>query len=93
MSNMYKAVIHLRVQPGSSKNVIDGRYGDSIRVKITAAPEQGKANTAVINLLSDKLRIAKSAIEIIRGHSSRNKVVVINGIEEDEVLRCLLAED
>jgi uncharacterized protein (TIGR00251 family) len=90
---MYKTVIHLRVQPATSKNIIDGRYGNSVRVKITAAPEQGKANAALVDLLSDKLKIAKSAIEIIRGHSSRNKVVVINGIEEDEVLRCLLAED
>jgi uncharacterized protein len=53
--------------------VTDGEY----RVSVHAAAERGKANQAVIALLAGHFRVPKSAIEIIRGHSSRKKLISI----------------
>lgn len=72
-------ILSIRTQPGSSKNRIIGEYGGRLKLTVTAAPEKGKANKAVIELLADTLRIHESSIHIISGESSRDKRVLIEG--------------
>lgn len=72
-------ILSIRTQPGSSKNRIIGEYGGRLKLAVTAAPEKGKANKAVIELLADTLRIHESSIHIISGESSRDKRVLIEG--------------
>lgn len=84
------STINFRIQPGARRNEISGEYGNGIKVRLTAPPEQGKANQALISLLAEKTRLKENQISIIRGHTSRNKVVVFNGIEETEVRKKLL---
>lgn len=72
-------ILSVRTQPGSSKNRIIGEYGGRLKLAVTAAPEKGKANKAVIELLADTLRIHESSIHIISGESSRDKRVLIEG--------------
>ncbi|OOP57524.1 MAG: hypothetical protein AYP45_02995 [Candidatus Brocadia carolinensis] len=72
-------LLSIRTQPGSSKNRIIGEYGGRLKLAVTAAPEKGKANKAVIELLADTLRIHESSIHIISGESSRDKRVLIEG--------------
>lgn len=50
-------------------------------MRVTVPPEGGKANRAVIELLSKALKVPKSSIEVVRGETSRNKVVFIEGID------------
>ena len=69
--------LRVRVQPKASRNQIDGYQADTLRLRVTAPPEDGKANAAVVALLADTLGIAKSKIQIARGHSSRDKVIEV----------------
>ena len=75
----------VRVQPKASKDRILREHGGALKVSVTAAPEKGKANAAVIVLLSEKLGVPKSSIEIIRGETSRLKTVRIRGVAKETV--------
>lgn len=62
----------VRVTPKAARNAVVAQ-GDTIRVYVTSAPEDGKATKAVINLLAKSLGIAKSRLVLIRGATSRDK--------------------
>lgn len=83
------ATIKVRVQPRASKNEIAGYHGDALRVRVTAPPEGGRANEAVTGILADALGVAKSRISIIRGTASREKVVAVESLSQEEVQRRL----
>ncbi len=78
-------ILSIRTQPGSSKNRIIGEYGGRLKLAVTAAPEKGKANKAVIELLAGTLRINESSIQIISGESSRDKRLMIEGLTPEDV--------
>lgn len=86
-------ILSIRTQPGSSKNRIIGEYGGRLKLAVTAAPEKGKANKAVIELLADTLRINASSIHIISGESSRDKRFVIEGLTLEDVTASLNQRD
>ncbi len=65
------------VQPRSSKNMIAGIYGDAIKIKLTAPPVNGAANRMCIKYLANILKIPQSKIEIISGHTSRTKHLLV----------------
>jgi len=79
--------IKVRVQPKSSRNQVDGFQDGALRVRVTAAPTEGQANAAVIALLAKTLGVSKSRRGIIRGYSSRDKVVSVDTLTEQEVRR------
>jgi len=79
----------VKVVPGSSRNRIAGWLGDTLRVRVTAPPERGKANAAVESLLVDVLGIANGRARIVSGGSSPRKVVEIFGLSESEARRRL----
>jgi len=79
--------IKIRVQPKSSRNQVDGFQDGALRVRVTAAPAEGQANAAVIAILAKTLGVSKSRLEIIRGYSSRDKVVSVDTLTEQEVQR------
>ena len=66
-------LLHVRVQPKARANAVKGWHGDALRVSVTAAPEDGKANSAVIALLAETFGIAPSSISLVRGVTSRDK--------------------
>jgi uncharacterized protein (TIGR00251 family) len=74
-------LIKFHVQPGARKNEIVGKYGDAIKVKLITPPVEGRANEALIDFLAEKLGIAKSKITIIRGQTSRQKLLSIEAVE------------
>ena len=79
----------VRVQPRASRNEIAGSYGDGIKIRLTAPPVEGAANTELIAFLSRTLRVPKSDIRITRGERSRSKVVEVIGIDSDLLQRKL----
>ena len=83
------ATIKVRVQPRASKDEILGCRGDALRVRVTAPPEGGRANEAVIGLLAGALDVPKSRVNIIRGMASREKLVMIESLTREEVQRRL----
>jgi len=67
----------IRVTPKASSNRIKIEDDGTIRVYVTTAPEDGKANKKVIELLSKELKIAKSRFTIVKGQKSKDKVITI----------------
>lgn len=72
--------VNVKVQPRSSKQGVE-IIGDTLKVRLTAPPVDGAANEQLKRILSETLGIRKSSIRIIRGLSSRDKVVSIEGVE------------
>lgn len=81
--------LRLRARAGARKNVIDGGHGGALKVSVTTAPERGRANEALERLLAEALRVSASAVRIVSGHTSRDKVVEIDGLAPEEVRRRL----
>lgn len=66
-----------------------GRDGDAWKVRVGAAPEHGRANDAVLDLLATTLSVPRRHVTLVAGHRARDKVVQLDGIEEEETLRRL----
>ena len=79
----------LSVTPGASRDKLVGRHGEGWKARVTAAPERGRANDAVIALLAGVLRIDRGSIRVVAGHAARRKVVEIDGLDEEEAGRRL----
>lgn len=82
----------VHVTPKSRANAIDvtGSGADArIRVRVTAAPEEGKANEAVVALLAERLGLSRRALRVAGGASSRAKWIEADGLEEAELWRRL----
>ncbi|MBM9538168.1 DUF167 domain-containing protein [Desulfobulbus alkaliphilus] len=74
-------LVRLHVQPRAASNGLAGLRGDALRLRLTAPPVDGKANTAVIAMLAKILGLPKSAVSLKSGHQSRTKSVVVTGID------------
>jgi uncharacterized protein len=74
-------ILPVRAQPGARRNEIRGEQDGMLKVCVTQSPEKGKANKALIELLSKKLGLKKSQIELISGETSHQKRFLIRGIE------------
>lgn len=75
----------VRVVPRARRNQISGLHGDALKVRLTAPPVEGAANAALLKFLADQLGIRSAAVEIVTGHSSRQKTVRVTGLPIDEV--------
>lgn len=73
-------IIKIKVEPRSSRKGLAGIAGDTVKVKVHSPPVGGAANEELVEVLSEKLGIKKSSIKILRGESSKNKIVEIEGI-------------
>ena len=81
--------LHLRVAPGAARTGVVGRHGAAWKVRVAAAAEAGKANDAVVRLLAETLRLPRRDVEIVSGHTARDKVAAVRGIDADETERRL----
>ena len=73
--------LKIRVSPGQRRDAVVGPHGDALRLMVRAAPERGKANQAVVALLAEACGVARSAVRLVAGESSRDKRVVVVGID------------
>ena len=81
--------LRLRVSTGARANAIVGKYGEGWKVRVTAAPEDGKANDAVLRLLSERLELPIKSVTLVSGPSSRDKIVELTGVDAAEAERRL----
>jgi uncharacterized protein (TIGR00251 family) len=79
--------LSLKVVPGSSRDEVMGWLGDSLKVKVKAPPEKGRANEAVVALLADRLGVDASSIAAVSGHGSPAKVVAVDGMDDEAIRR------
>ena len=81
--------VRVRVSPGARRTELVGLHGDAWKVRVAAAPERGRANEAVLDLLSRELELPRGAVSIASGHAAREKVVLLEGIDRAESERRL----
>ena len=84
-------VLPVRAQPGARKTELKGAQGGALKAAVTQVAEKGKANQALIALLSKRLRLRKSQVRLLTGETSRQKRFLIMDIALDE-LQARLAE-
>lgn len=84
-----QAHLRLRVSPGAARPAVVGRHGDGWKVRVAAAPEDGRANAAVVRLLAEALALRERDVAIVSGRASRDKTVALTGIGPDEIERRL----
>lgn len=82
-------VIHLLVQPRASKNEVVGAQGDELKVRLTSPPVEGAANRLCCEFIAKKLGLAKSAVTLEAGETSRHKRLFLPGVSAIDVLAAL----
>jgi len=84
-------VLPVRAQPGARKNAVTGEHSGALKVYVTAPPQDGRANEALVELLIEVLGVKRSQVEFIGGHSSRDKRFLIRGIKKDTLVAKIAA--
>jgi uncharacterized protein len=84
------ADLAIRVQPRAKRNEVAGERAGAVLIRVSAPPVDGKANEAVCRLIAERAGVPRSAVRIVRGESSRDKVVRIDGLSADEARTVLL---
>ena len=84
-------LLRVRVTPAAGRDGLLGWQGDLLRLSVTAPAERGRANEAALRLLADALGLPRQRLRIVRGHTSRQKVIAVEGLDEAEVRARLAA--
>ena len=76
-------VVQIRIVPNSSKNeiILEEEF---VKVKITAQPVENKANKALVEFLSKQFKVPKTSIEILKGHTSKDKTLLFSTPDENK---------
>ena len=82
--------LRVRVVPNAKINKVVGEHGGAIKIKLRAPAVEGRANSALISFLADELNISERAIVTQQGLRSRDKLIRISGLTEEDVRRGLL---
>jgi uncharacterized protein (TIGR00251 family) len=81
--------LRLRVSPGARRTELAGRHGDGWKVRVSAPPERGRANDAVLDLLAETVELPRRSLSIVSGQNGREKVILMEGIGPAEAERRL----
>jgi uncharacterized protein (TIGR00251 family) len=84
-----RVTLTLYIQPGASRSEVAGVHGDALKIRLAAAPVDGKANAALITFVAERLQVAKSALTLKSGQTSRRKVLEVLGAPPDARQRLL----
>ena len=82
-------LLHAKVQPRASRNEISGVLGSELKIKVTAPPVDSAANQALVGFIAECLGCSRASVQIVRGATSRHKVLSIQGVPPDAIERCL----
>lgn len=77
--------LNVKAQPSATKDEVIGLLGNSLKVRVQAAPEHGKANLAIEKLLAKTLGLKKSQVSVVAGLHNPHKVVEIEGLNQQEI--------
>ena len=86
---MREVKISLHVYPNAPRNQLVGFSDGVLGVKIAAPPVKGQANRELVAFLSQVLGVGKSSLAILKGHTSRNKLISVSGLSQQEVMQRL----
>ena len=82
-------LIRLLVQPRASKNEIVGVHGEELKIRLTSPPVEGAANRLCCEFVAKRLGVAKGAVDLVAGETSRHKRLLVRGVDAETVLRRL----
>jgi uncharacterized protein (TIGR00251 family) len=80
------ALLSVKLQPRASRNEIGDPLGGELRIKVTAPPVDAAANEALVRLLAERLGCPRSKVELLRGQTSRHKLVKLHGVKASDAL-------
>ncbi len=80
-----EVLVDVLVQPRASREKVGPVHGDRLKLAVTAPPVDGEANAAVIALLARALDVARGAVEVSAGASSRRKTIRVRGLSAEQV--------
>lgn len=80
-----KITIEVHLQPGATNNEIMSLRDGILRVRVAAPPHQGQANRALLTFLAQILALSRSNLSLIRGNTSRHKVIAVQGLSPEEL--------
>lgn len=86
------SVLAVRAQPGARKNGVQGEQAGALKVAVTAPPEDGRANAALVEVLREWLGVKRSQVELVGGPTSRNKSFLVRGVTPAELAALLSAK-
>lgn len=81
--------IAVHAVPGASRSAVAGRHGDALKIRIAVAPEAGRANAAIAELLADLLGVRVGDVELVQGSRHRAKRFRVRGLAAAEAVRLL----
>ena len=79
--------LRLHIQPGAKKTEVAGLHGEALKIRLAAPPVDGKANACLIAFLAKQFGVAKAAISLVSGETSRAKRVHVSGVDPASVTR------
>ncbi len=80
----------IRVQPRAKRTEVAGEREGAVVIRVSAPPVDGRANEAVCRLIAERLGVPKSAVQVVRGHTARDKQVRVDGVSADQIRQRLL---
>ena len=89
---MQAAMMSIRVQPRAKRDEVVGERAGAIVVRVTAPPVDGKANAALCAFIARKLRISPGRVDVVRGQTSRDKTVRVEGVTQENLRNALLGQ-
>jgi len=82
-------VFSVKAIPGAKKTGITGTVNGAMKVKVATPPEDGKANEAIREIIALKSGVRIREVQILKGFSSRNKVIKVNGVKVSDILKTM----
>jgi len=79
------ARIIVKVVPGASRSRVVGMLGEAVKIAVAAAPERGKANEAVMEVLAECLGVKRGQISLASGQTQARKVFLVNGVSDADL--------
>jgi uncharacterized protein (TIGR00251 family) len=87
------AILRVHVIPNAKSGCVVGDHGGAVKIKLRAPAVEGKANAALIRFLAEQLKLPRHSIMLTRGHRSRDKLIQIHGLSEEDVRNRLRERD
>ena len=85
-------LLAVKVQPRANKTEISGPFGDELKIKVAAPPVDAAANEALVLFLAETLNCPRNRVVLVRGQTSRHKVIQIRGVTAEQVAATLLSQ-
>lgn len=82
--------MHVHAQPGAKRTEVAGLHGDAIKIRVHAPPVEGRANDELIRFLAEQIGVARAAVTLVRGETSRSKIFDVTGVDIEQVRLALL---